>query len=163
MASQSLSVILNSDQSKRFVFVASVPDDWKERILKEARNKFRIKKLSSVFLQGGEELVERAELPVGATQVWVSKGEPYAGPALALGAPTTAKDVRIIGYFSFYDDKGCILIARRSKSFIDDAAIKQLDRVAALPGVHLAVGMPDLHPGNRFPIGAVTRSCGGSC
>lgn len=39
------------------------------------------------------------------------------------------------------------------KSFVDASAIKQLESVAALPGVRLAVGMPDLHPGSRFPIG----------
>jgi release factor H-coupled RctB family protein len=68
------------------------------------------------------------------TQVWVSKGEPYSGPP---GRPAQfggSGEVRIIA----------------EKSFVDDQAIKQLEQVATLPGVHIAVGMPDLHPGNRY-------------
>jgi RNA-splicing ligase RtcB len=35
-------------------------------------------------------------------------------------------------------------------------AIEQLRKTAAsLPGIRVAVGMPDLHPGKGFPIGAV--------
>jgi len=32
--------------------------------------------------------------------------------------------------------------------------VRQLERTAALPGVRLAVGLPDLHPGKGHPVGA---------
>lgn len=40
------------------------------------------------------------------------------------------------------------------KNWIDGAAVQQLERTAALPGMRLAVGLPDLHPGRSSPIGA---------
>lgn len=106
MPSRALTVTLNYDQSRKFVLLlAATPDARKnlnERILREGKNKFRAKALTSVFLQGGLLLDDQDELPEDATQVWVSKGEPYAGPP----KPTDnegcrPEDVRIIGYLTF--------------------------------------------------------------
>lgn len=41
---------------------------------------------------------------------------------------------------------------------IESEAVRQLHRVAALPGCVRAVGMPDLHPGPGIPIGMATAS-----
>ena len=41
-----------------------------------------------------------------------------------------------------------------AKSWIEGEAIRQLHTTANLPGVRLAVGLPDLHPGKFAPIGA---------
>ncbi|KAG9088135.1 hypothetical protein FRC06_002219 [Ceratobasidium sp. 370] len=38
--------------------------------------------------------------------------------------------------------------------------MKQLKAVAELEGVEAAIGMPDLHPGNRFPIGCAIAAKG---
>ena len=45
------------------------------------------------------------------------------------------------------------------KSWMETSAVDQLEAVSRLPGVELAVGFPDLHPGKGAPIGAavVTR------
>ena len=67
------------------------------------------------------------------TEVWVGKGETYAGPPAMPSHPDGSEEARIIA----------------NKSFIDDKAIRQLRFVRGLPGVKVAVGMPDLHPGNR--------------
>jgi release factor H-coupled RctB family protein len=40
------------------------------------------------------------------------------------------------------------------KSYVDPDAIKQLKYAAALPGMVTCVGMPDLHPGGKYPVGA---------
>src|SRR5260221_3632755 len=40
------------------------------------------------------------------------------------------------------------------KSWIEGEAVRQLYATAKLPGVHCAVGFPDLHPGKRTPVGA---------
>ena len=40
------------------------------------------------------------------------------------------------------------------KNWIEGAAVQQLERTASLPGIRLAVGFPDLHPGKGSPIGA---------
>ena len=41
-----------------------------------------------------------------------------------------------------------------SKNWIEGTAEQQLRKTAALPGMRLAVGLPDLHPGKGIPIGA---------
>ena len=41
-----------------------------------------------------------------------------------------------------------------SKSWIEGEAVRQLFATAKLPGVRLAVGFPDLHPGRGTPVGA---------
>lgn len=46
-----------------------------------------------------------------------------------------------------------------SQNWIEGEAVRQLCATARLPGVQLAVGLPDLHPGKGSPVGAafVTR------
>ncbi|MEZ5849672.1 MAG: RNA ligase RtcB family protein [Hyphomicrobiaceae bacterium] len=59
---------------------------------------------------------------------------------------------------SFPDLPNLRLVASQT-TWIEGAALEQLKTVARLPGVELAVGFPDLHPGKGFPVGAafVTR------
>lgn len=45
-------------------------------------------------------------------------------------------------------------IIASAQSWIEGEAVRQLERAAGLPGVRAAVGMPDLHPGKGYPIGA---------
>lgn len=45
-------------------------------------------------------------------------------------------------------------------SWIEGEAVRQLERTAALSGMRLAVGLPDLHAGKGHPIGAVFGSEG---
>lgn len=136
MPSRTITIILNSNQTKRSAFVLrSLDASPGEAILREARNKFRLKGLSHVFLQGGALLQSDAdisEMP-WVTDVWVGKGESYAGPPANPSHSKGSGEVRIIAH----------------KSFIDDKAIKQVQFVGGLLGVKVAVGMPDLHPGNR--------------
>ena len=39
-------------------------------------------------------------------------------------------------------------------NWIEGTAVQQLEKTASLPGMRLAVGLPDLHPGKGTPIGA---------
>ena len=41
-----------------------------------------------------------------------------------------------------------------AKNWIEGSAVQQLNKTAELPGMKLAVGLPDLHPGKGSPIGA---------
>lgn len=45
-------------------------------------------------------------------------------------------------------------------SWIDGEAVRQLHSTAALPGMRVAVGLPDLHAGKGHPIGASFACCG---
>jgi release factor H-coupled RctB family protein len=45
-----------------------------------------------------------------------------------------------------------------AQTWIEGEALRQLEQTAALPGMRQAVGLPDLHPGQGYPIGAVFLS-----
>jgi len=40
------------------------------------------------------------------------------------------------------------------ENWIEGAAVRQLENTASLPGMRLAVGLPDMHPGKGSPVGA---------
>ncbi|KZT52419.1 release factor H-coupled R [Calocera cornea HHB12733] len=134
-----ITLILNTNHTKQAVVWATPPHTTGTALLAQAQNKFRSKALATVFQRGGVALGEDEQLPPEEDRVWIAKGEAYAGPpvTLPLREPGDAAEVRIIA----------------ERSFVSDEALKQLERVASLPGVRVAVGMPDLHPGSRFPIG----------
>lgn len=48
-----------------------------------------------------------------------------------------------------------ISIISSNKNWIEGRAVDQLQKCLELPGMKAAIGMPDLHPGNGAPIGAV--------
>ncbi len=52
-----------------------------------------------------------------------------------------------------------IRLIASDKNWIEGEAVRQLHKTAELPGICLAVGMPDIHPGKGNPVGAafVTR------
>ncbi|MFD2111132.1 RNA ligase RtcB family protein [Thiorhodococcus fuscus] len=52
---------------------------------------------------------------------------------------------------------GVRLIAS-ADTWIEGEALRQLEQTAALPGMRAAVGLPDLHPGKGYPIGAAFLS-----
>jgi release factor H-coupled RctB family protein len=47
-----------------------------------------------------------------------------------------------------------VRVVASTQNWIEGAAVQQLQKTATLPGVRLAVGLPDLHPGKGSPIGA---------
>lgn len=49
---------------------------------------------------------------------------------------------------------GDVRILASSNTWIEGTAVDQLRKTAELPGMKLAVGLPDLHPGKGSPIGA---------
>ena len=51
-----------------------------------------------------------------------------------------------------------IRVIANSKCWIEGNALAQLKKAATLPGIRLAVGLPDLHAGNGRPIGSVFAS-----
>ncbi len=46
------------------------------------------------------------------------------------------------------------------QSWVEGEAVRQLEAMARLPGMRLAVGLPDLHPGKGAPVGAAFTSEG---
>ncbi|KAF8965259.1 hypothetical protein BDZ97DRAFT_798206 [Flammula alnicola] len=104
MPSRALTVTLNFDHSRKFALLLPEGADSRKNvkglILREGKNKFRTKGLSSVFLQGGIALAPDEDLPESTTQVWVGKGEPYTGPPKPTpdGDGSRSEDIRVIAY-----------------------------------------------------------------
>jgi release factor H-coupled RctB family protein len=53
-----------------------------------------------------------------------------------------------------------ITLIASDKSWMEGESLRQLERVAALPGMEHVVGLPDLHPGKGSPVGAAMLSEG---
>jgi release factor H-coupled RctB family protein len=51
-------------------------------------------------------------------------------------------------------DDGKVRLLASQRNWIDGEAVAQLRKTAELPGMLLAVGLPDLHPGRGHPVGA---------
>lgn len=51
-------------------------------------------------------------------------------------------------------------VLANEKTWIEGSAIEQLQHSARLPGMQQVVGMPDLHPGRGYPVGAAFFSTG---
>ncbi|RPB03311.1 release factor H-coupled R [Choiromyces venosus 120613-1] len=141
---------LNSNQSVAAPHLLPQTIDPRAQILSCAKSKFRIK-ATRIFLPGGEELLTpgavqevirlcRERNTVGPTFL-LSAGEPYVG---ALRPPSPAQA----------ENRACEVHIIAGDSYIDPKAIAQLEAAAKLPGMVRAVGLPDLHPGGKFPIGA---------
>ncbi|KIM25310.1 hypothetical protein M408DRAFT_10499 [Serendipita vermifera MAFF 305830] len=151
MPNRRITIILNSNQTKRITVLVPVPTSGdteynvKEHILLQARNKFLNRYLSVVYLWGGEELKDGEVLSDKEEEVLVSKGEAYIGPPKKQKrSDGKVGEVRVLA----------------NTSFVHEEAVKQLEAVAELEGVYAAVGMPDLHKGDRFPIGCAIAAKG---
>jgi release factor H-coupled RctB family protein len=55
---------------------------------------------------------------------------------------------------------GCVSIIASDDTWIEGNAIQQLETTARLEGMRNVVGMPDLHPGRGYPVGAAFFSVG---
>jgi release factor H-coupled RctB family protein len=51
-------------------------------------------------------------------------------------------------------DAGEVRLLASPNNWVEGTAVQQLQKTAELPGMRLAVGLPDLHPGKGSPIGA---------
>ena len=57
-------------------------------------------------------------------------------------------------------NKSTVRLIASDDSWIEGEAVRQLEATSKLDGMVAAVGMPDLHPGKAYPIGAAFLSRG---
>lgn len=137
--------MLNSKQSQKATFLLSTTpqtEDIRSHILTLAKQKLRAKRPTRIFLPGGQEVLDSEELSKNLSAaeltLLISSGESYVGNVHdPVQANTLQAQVKVI----------C------SPEDLDPLAVTQLKHAASLPGIVQAVGLPDLHPGQRFPIG----------
>lgn len=167
MPSTRVTIISNAKQSSKSVLLIpsttpldpESPGSCHSLLLATAKSKFRLKKASRIFIPGGKELLReqnwRDALKDDAVFL-VSAGEEYVGARA--DDPVEGKVAQDMGALSMNADinASCPIEVLASKAFVDDTSIRQLETTArTLPGMIHACGQPDLHPGNKFPIGGV--------
>ncbi|KAG6997791.1 hypothetical protein G7Y79_00037g073090 [Physcia stellaris] len=128
-------------------------------VIKTAQSKLRLKKASRVFISGGKELTTDDDWKAALKDdvlLLVSAGEDYVGSRSDENSNPQSGNAP-----AAETNLDCPIEILAEKAFIDDLSIKQLETTArTLPGIVHAVAQPDLHPGTKFPIGAVFVSKG---
>ena len=171
MSSTRIALALNSKQSQKapllvptsVSFDPTENDSLRSLVIKTAQSKLRLKKASRIFIAGeGKELVSEQDWRISLKDdavFLVSAGEEYIGlkkekPVLDGEETPDLTSLRL-------GNPGCIIVNLANKALIDPLSITQLETTAhTLPGIIHAVAQPDLHPGTKFPIGAVFVSDG---
>ncbi|KAJ4296608.1 hypothetical protein N0V90_006655 [Kalmusia sp. IMI 367209] len=160
MPATRITLALNVKQSQRAPLLVPasassdplLPNSIRTLVFKTAQSKLRIKKPTRIFVAGtGDELLSEAEWKSNFRNdiiLLVSAGEDYVGVKRGSGRHAEA-------------NPDCPVYLLASKAPVDQLSITQLGTTAhTLPGIVHAVGQPDLHPGTKFPIGAVFVSRG---
>lgn len=171
MPTTRVTVALNSKQSQKVPLLIPLsttsnptsPFSCREFVIKAAVSKLRLKKASRVFVAGGRELLEQQDwedVLKNDVVFLVSAGEEYVGTKKER-CLEDEKDGQNGKGPSAQGNPDCSINILAENAFIDALSITQLKTTArTLPGIINAVAQPDLHPGTRFPIGAVFVSEG---
>ncbi|MCJ1249347.1 hypothetical protein MMC30_006570 [Trapelia coarctata] len=163
-----ITLALNSKQSQRcpLVFPGTTilnpaePSSCRSLVIKTAQSKLRLKKPSRIFLAGTGKELQTEENWKSALRddvvLLISAGEDYVGNVKE-PPPTQEGDVP--------DPQSLSLNAPvhilANNAYIDPLSLTQVKTTAStLPGIIHVVAQPDLHPGTKFPIGAVFVSEG---
>ncbi|KAI5838298.1 tRNA-splicing ligase [Morchella snyderi] len=147
MPATRLTLIANASQNNRcpLLLPPSSSRDTLTAVFTTSKAKLRIKKPTRLFLRGGHELFTSADIEHYLKDdlvLLISAGEEYVGNIKP--PPRT----------------NCTVHTVTSELALDPIALSQLNECAKLPGIISAVGLPDLHPGTRFPIGCTFVSEG---
>lgn len=143
MPSTRITIISNANQTLRATFLLPSSTLGLPAILKAAKDKLRLKKPSRLFLPGGNEIPDGQTLGrylQNGAEFHVSCGEEFIG----------IKKVDLSA-----EDAGDVEVRVISKeSYVDPVSVTQLKATAAMKGMVQVCGMPDLHPGLKYPVGA---------
>ncbi|MCJ1317135.1 hypothetical protein MMC15_002457 [Xylographa vitiligo] len=168
MPSTRITLALNSNRSQKCPLLIpssasyslSDPSSCRSLVIKAAQSKLRLKKASRVFVaSSGQELLEEShwkKYMEDDVVLLVSLGEDFVGARKEELLPDSdiTKDLESLTL-------GNPVYIMGNKAYIDPLSITQMETTArTLPGIIHAVGQPDLHPGTKFPIGAVFVSQG---
>ncbi|KAL9046271.1 MAG: hypothetical protein Q9214_000850, partial [Letrouitia sp. 1 TL-2023] len=183
-----VTLISNANQSRRAPLLlpsSSVSLDPQEknscrtRIIEAAQSKLRLKKKPTrIFVPGGHELASRQDWErhcKNDAEFLVSMGEEYVGSSEEGNSSSHLEGrfqrqlaVETTSTSTHDDDRNndeksaCSMeVLAGDVAELDQTALNQFETTArSLPGIIHAVAQPDLHPGTKFPIGAVFVSQG---
>ncbi|KAF1840857.1 release factor H-coupled R [Cucurbitaria berberidis CBS 394.84] len=122
----------------------------REFVFKAAQSKLRLKKPTRIYVSPtGQELLTEEDWKNNIKDdviLLISAGEEYVGAKKGSSSHVDA-------------NPDCPVEVLASKAPVESLSVTQLTTTAhTLPGIVYAVGQPDLHPGTKFPIGAVFAS-----
>ena len=169
MPSTRVTIASNSNQSQKTpllipAYASPDPNSFSScysLVIKTAQSKLRLKKARRVFVHGGQELISQEDweqILKDDVVLLVSIGEGYVGSRKEDDHSNGGQ----VGQYVYADaNPDCSVEILAEAAFIDSLSITQLMTTArTLPGIVHAVAQPDLHPGTKFPIGAVFVSRG---
>ena len=169
MPATRVTVASNSQQSRKtpLLIPASASLDPKSSpscyslVIKTAQSKLRLKKAQRVFVHGGQELTAQKDWEQTLKDdvvLLVSIGEEYVGSRKEGDHSRCGHEGQ---HANAYPNPDCSIEILAVDTFVDSLSITQLETTArTLPGMVHAAAQPDLHPGTKFPIGAVFVSQG---
>jgi len=143
MPSHRITLISNTNQSQKITFLLPSPPNL-DTLFKTAKQKLRLKKPSRIFIPGGTELISSSDLEKNinnGAEYLISCGEEYIG---AIKPTSTERE----------EGEECRVSIIAKEAVVENEAVEQLYATAALKGMRQVVGMPDLHPGLKSPVGA---------
>lgn len=174
MPSTRITIALNSNQSQKTPLLlpstvalqADVSNSCRTLVIKAAQSKLRLKKASRIYVaRTGQELSDTEDWRSALKDdvvLLVSAGEEYVGARKGVGC-----DVKGIGIdpdgnqINSQPNPDCSISILARTAPVDPLSLTQVETTAhTLPGIIHAVAQPDLHPGTKFPIGAVFVSKG---
>ncbi|KAF1939546.1 hypothetical protein EJ02DRAFT_456845 [Clathrospora elynae] len=160
MPATRVTIALNSKQSQKapVIIPASASTDpaaatsIRGLVFKTAQSKLRLKKPTRVYVgRTGQELLTEEDWKSNIKDdvvLLISAGEEYVGAKKELDVHSDVNPTSFVEILAF-------------KAPVESLSLTQLTTTAhTLPGIVHAVGQPDLHPGTKFPIGAVFASKG---
>ena len=168
MPATRITVALNSNQSQKAPllipssssFDPNSKSSCRSLVIKTSQSKLRLKKVSRVFVaKTGQELDSEEDWRRALKDdvvLLVSAGEDYVGAKKEAAAENNLANIQTLSL-----NPSPKINNLANKAFIDHLSVTQLETTArTLPGIIQAVAQPDLHPGTKFPIGAVFVSEG---
>ncbi|MCJ1364633.1 hypothetical protein MMC16_003747 [Acarospora aff. strigata] len=170
-----ITVALNSKQSQKAPLLLpssanvdpTASDSYRALVLKTAQSKLRSKKASRIYVAGtGQELLEGRDWRDALKNdvvLLVSAGEEYVGLRKAEdgGVKGDGTPLNDDSQPDARPNSDCSISILAQTAPVDPLSVTQLETTArTLPGIIHAVAQPDLHPGTKFPIGAVFVSKG---
>ncbi|KAF2761753.1 hypothetical protein EJ05DRAFT_183996 [Pseudovirgaria hyperparasitica] len=157
MPTKRITVALNTNQSQRAPLLLPLTlsrnpadrESCRALVIKTAQTKLKFRKGSRIFVfrDGRELLQEQDWLDALRDDVilLVSAGEGYVG----VRKEPTPEDGPV-------PSPDCSIHVLAKNALVDSQSIAQIENtVRTLPGLVHACGQPDLHPGSKYPIGAV--------
>lgn len=156
MSKLRLTLIANHKRTLSTVLLVSEKDLTVDSLISISKNKLRVKGKRFFTLSNGKEFNSEshlADILYNGCTIVVSKGEDFTG-----NIKPERNLIKVVGFNETenYDKKPHFEDVLIKSAWLDDGGVSQLKlTVRDLPSIKVAIGMPDLHAGKRYPIGAV--------